>query len=199
MRPVRTRHRFGGLRGGRARGAGVAGDRARPPAAPARPGGAAARLGHRRGGVVGGRVHGVAERRAGPAARRCVAGGRARVARRRRGDCRGGCSRCSRPSTSRGQHAPGGTRLDAARVLPALHRHHLQVAAVFLVAGLLALRRLVPVGRSRAGMALGAAGGAMGGLVLAFICPFANTAHVVLAHVGGWCWRRSRARCWPPP
>jgi hypothetical protein len=60
-----------------------------------------------------------------------------------------------------------------------------KVAVVFLVAGLLALRRLVPVGGSRIGMALGAAGGAMGGLLLVFICPFATTAHVVLAHVGG--------------
>jgi hypothetical protein len=34
-------------------------------------------------------------------------------------------------------------------------------------------------------MALGAAAGAMGGLLLVFICPFANTSHVVLGHVGG--------------
>jgi hypothetical protein len=60
-----------------------------------------------------------------------------------------------------------------------------KVAVVFLIVGLLALRRLVPVGGSRVGMALGAAGGAMGGLALLFICPFASTAHVVLSHVGG--------------
>jgi len=60
-----------------------------------------------------------------------------------------------------------------------------KVAVVFLFVGLLALRRLVPVGGSRVGMALGAAGGAMGGLLLVFICPFATTAHVALAHVGG--------------
>ena len=60
-----------------------------------------------------------------------------------------------------------------------------ETAAVFLVAGLFALRRLVPVGRARAGLALGAAAGAMGGFVLHFICPFANTAHVVVGHVGG--------------
>ena len=60
-----------------------------------------------------------------------------------------------------------------------------KVAVVFLFVGLLALRRLVPVGGSRVGMALGAAGGAMGGLLLVFICPFATTTHVVLAHVGG--------------
>ena len=29
------------------------------------------------------------------------------------------------------------------------------------------------------------AGGAMGGLVLHFICPIADTGHVALAHVGG--------------
>ncbi|HXU03247.1 MAG TPA: NrsF family protein [Polyangia bacterium] len=60
-----------------------------------------------------------------------------------------------------------------------------KIAAVVLVAGLVALRRLVPVGGSRIGMALGAAGGAMGGLLLVFICPFATTAHVVGGHVAG--------------
>jgi hypothetical protein len=60
-----------------------------------------------------------------------------------------------------------------------------EVAAVFLVAGVFALRRLVPVGGARVGLALGAAAGAMGGLVLHFICPFASTTHVVLGHVGG--------------
>ncbi len=60
-----------------------------------------------------------------------------------------------------------------------------KIAAVVLVAGLIALRRLVPVGGSRVGMALGAAGGALGGLLLVFICPFASTAHVVLGHVVG--------------
>jgi hypothetical protein len=61
----------------------------------------------------------------------------------------------------------------------------LEIAVPFLVIGLFALRRLVPMGRGRMGMALGAAGGAMGGFVLHFICPFAGTAHVVLGHVGG--------------
>ena len=61
----------------------------------------------------------------------------------------------------------------------------LEIAVPFLVLGLFALRRLVPMGRARIGMALGAAGGAMGGLVLHFICPLAGTAHVVLGHVGG--------------
>jgi hypothetical protein len=60
-----------------------------------------------------------------------------------------------------------------------------EISAVFLLIGLVALRRLVPMGGARVGMALGAAGGAMGGLVLHFICPIAGTAHVVLAHVGG--------------
>jgi hypothetical protein len=60
-----------------------------------------------------------------------------------------------------------------------------EISAAFLLIGFAALRRLVPVGAPRIGMALGAAGGAMGGLVLHFICPIAGTAHVVLAHVGG--------------
>jgi hypothetical protein len=60
-----------------------------------------------------------------------------------------------------------------------------EIALPLLLVGLFALRRLVPVGRTRIGMALGAAGGAAGGLVLVFICPIATTAHVVLSHVGG--------------
>jgi hypothetical protein len=60
-----------------------------------------------------------------------------------------------------------------------------KIAIVVLIVGQLALRRLVPVGGSRVGMALGAAAGAMGGLLLVFICPFASTSHVVLGHVGG--------------
>jgi tetratricopeptide (TPR) repeat protein len=60
-----------------------------------------------------------------------------------------------------------------------------KVAVVFLAVGLVALARLVPVGSARVGMALGAAGGAAGGLLLVFICPFASAAHVVLGHVGG--------------
>jgi hypothetical protein len=60
-----------------------------------------------------------------------------------------------------------------------------KVALVFLVVGLVALRRVVPVGRARVGMALGAGAGAMGGLLLVFICPFASAAHVTLGHVGG--------------
>ena len=60
-----------------------------------------------------------------------------------------------------------------------------KVAIVFLIVGQVALRRLVPVGGSRVGMALGAAAGAMGGLLLVFVCPFASTSHVVLGHVTG--------------
>jgi hypothetical protein len=60
-----------------------------------------------------------------------------------------------------------------------------KIAIVFLAVGLVALRRVAPVGGARVGLALGAAGGAMGGFVLLFTCPFANTAHVVLSHVGG--------------
>ncbi len=61
----------------------------------------------------------------------------------------------------------------------------LLMALPCLAVGLLALRRLAPVGGPRLGLALGAAGGALGGLVLHFICPFANASHVALGHVGG--------------
>ena len=61
----------------------------------------------------------------------------------------------------------------------------LEMAAPFLLLGFIALRRLTPGGGARVGLALGAAGGAMGGLVLHFICPFAGAAHVTGGHVGG--------------
>jgi hypothetical protein len=60
----------------------------------------------------------------------------------------------------------------------------LQVAAVLLVAGFFAVRRVLPMGGRRVGMALGAAGGALGGLALHFHCPIATTGHVLLSHVG---------------
>jgi hypothetical protein len=60
----------------------------------------------------------------------------------------------------------------------------LTIAAVFLLGGALALRRVLPMGAGRIGIALGAAGGAMGGFALHLHCPMAGTAHVVLAHAG---------------
>ena len=60
-----------------------------------------------------------------------------------------------------------------------------RVAGVFFVVGFLALRRALPVGARRIGLALGAAGGALGGFALHLLCPFAGTDHVVLSHVGG--------------
>ena len=60
-----------------------------------------------------------------------------------------------------------------------------RVSGVLLLVSFLVLRRLMPVGARWLGMGLGAAGGALGGLTLHFICPFAGTDHVVLAHVGG--------------
>jgi hypothetical protein len=58
------------------------------------------------------------------------------------------------------------------------------VAAVVVLAGLLVARRVLPVGGRRLGIALGAAGGAVAGLVLHFHCPVATVAHVLLSHVG---------------
>jgi hypothetical protein len=62
-------------------------------------------------------------------------------------------------------------------------KYVLQVAAVFVVVGFLALRRVLPVGGRHMGTALGAAGGALGGLALHFLCPIATTGHVLLSHV----------------
>lgn len=63
-------------------------------------------------------------------------------------------------------------------------KYVLQVAAIFMILGLLFLRRVLPVGGRRIGLAVGAAGGALGGLALHFICPIATTGHVLLSHVG---------------
>jgi hypothetical protein len=60
----------------------------------------------------------------------------------------------------------------------------LEVAAPFVVLGFLALRRVLPMGGPRMGLALGAAGGALGGFVLHFLCPLATTGHVLVSHVG---------------
>jgi len=61
----------------------------------------------------------------------------------------------------------------------------LPIAAICFSAGILVLRRVLPMGARRIGVALGAAGGAVGGAALLFHCPIAGTAHVVLGHVGG--------------
>jgi negative regulator of sigma F NrsF-like protein len=60
----------------------------------------------------------------------------------------------------------------------------LVAAAIVVATGALVLRRLLPTGARWFGMALGAAGGATGGLALHFVCPLAVTAHVVIGHVG---------------
>jgi hypothetical protein len=61
----------------------------------------------------------------------------------------------------------------------------LPIAAVYLLAGWLVLRRVLPMGARRIGIALGAAGGAMGGFALLFHCAIAGPAHVLIGHVGG--------------
>ncbi|HVZ71959.1 MAG TPA: NrsF family protein [Polyangia bacterium] len=60
----------------------------------------------------------------------------------------------------------------------------LEAAAPVLLIGFFALRRLLPVGARAAGIAVGAAGGAIGGLALHFICPMATAGHVLIGHVG---------------
>jgi hypothetical protein len=57
-------------------------------------------------------------------------------------------------------------------------------ALVPIVLGFAALRRLVPVGSWRVGAGLGAAAGALGGLLLHCLCPVADALHVSVAHGG---------------
>jgi hypothetical protein len=63
-------------------------------------------------------------------------------------------------------------------------KYVLQVAAIFLILGFLFLRRVLPMGGRRIGLALGAAGGSLAGLALHFVCPIATTGHVLISHVG---------------
>jgi hypothetical protein len=61
----------------------------------------------------------------------------------------------------------------------------LKVTVPVLVAGALALRHLYPTGSWRIAAAIGAGGGALGGLTLHFICGYGGGLHVGLAHAGG--------------
>ena len=63
-------------------------------------------------------------------------------------------------------------------------RYVLQIAAIFLALGFIVLRRVLPVGGRRIGLAIGAAGGAVAGLALHFHCPIASTGHVLISHAG---------------
>jgi hypothetical protein len=56
-------------------------------------------------------------------------------------------------------------------------------AGTFAVAALL-LRRLVPSAGVAAGVATGISSGSAGGLLLHFICPFADAGHVTAGHAG---------------
>jgi len=82
--------------------------------------------------------------------------------------------------------APGKTTIPAS--FPTAWWHcmsfALKVAAPVLIASALVLRRLHPVGSWRVAAALGAAGGALGGLTLHFICSYGGGLHVGLAHAG---------------
>jgi Negative regulator of sigma F len=60
----------------------------------------------------------------------------------------------------------------------------LETAIPVVLLGFVVLRRVLPVGGRAAGVALGAAGGALGGLTLHFVCPMATTSHVLIGHVG---------------
>jgi hypothetical protein len=63
-------------------------------------------------------------------------------------------------------------------------RFALPVAILPVAIGLMAVRRLAPVGSWRIGAAIGAAAGALSGLCLHLICPIASPLHVACAHGG---------------
>jgi hypothetical protein len=84
--------------------------------------------------------------------------------------------------------APGHTVVPAGAALAAslagCFAFALLIALVPLLAGALALRRLLPVGGARLLAATGAAGGALGGLLLHVACPVGGGLHVGVAHGG---------------
>ncbi len=63
-------------------------------------------------------------------------------------------------------------------------RWGLITAAVPIGVGVLALRRALPVGARRIGLALGAGGGALGALFLHLHCPITDRLHLGLVHGG---------------
>jgi hypothetical protein len=64
-------------------------------------------------------------------------------------------------------------------------RFSLESLIPVLALGALMFRRAFPIGSYKVAAALGAAGGAAGGLALHFICPVGGGLHVGLAHAGG--------------
>jgi hypothetical protein len=63
-------------------------------------------------------------------------------------------------------------------------RFALPVAILPVAIGMMGVRRLAPVGSWRVGAAIGAAGGALSGLILHLLCPIASGLHVACAHGG---------------
>ena len=152
MKPVRTRSRFGAC--AVVALAGLVGPvhRAGARAVPARLAGVAGRLGDRGGDALGRRVRGVAGGRAGSAPRRRAAGAQPRLARRRGGDGAALAlfalfATVDVPGLSMQPAERGWTLLDSC-----LHciGTIAKVAVVFLIVGLVALRRLVPGRAARA-------------------------------------------------
>lgn len=60
----------------------------------------------------------------------------------------------------------------------------LRIVLPVLVAGVVALARVMLVGAARLGAAIGAAGGALSGLTLHGLCPIGGVLHVLGAHAG---------------
>jgi len=83
--------------------------------------------------------------------------------------------------------APGHSKVPENFVVVTWHclRFSLLVGAGVLLITLGALRRLRAHASWRLGLAIGAAGGALGGLSLHFLCAYATAAHVTAGHAGG--------------
>jgi hypothetical protein len=85
--------------------------------------------------------------------------------------------------------APGHSLPSTGPALLPTVEHCLSRMLLFSIASfalaLVVVRRLAWVGPLRLGAALGASGGALSGLMLHFLCPYASAIHVTLAHAGG--------------
>ncbi len=88
------------------------------------------------------------------------------------------------------QNAPGHTLIPTGAASSARWAAHCLATSLVLAAppfllGAWLLRRVVLIGAWRAGAAVGAAAGALGGLTLHLVCPVGGGVHVGLGHGGG--------------
>jgi hypothetical protein len=83
--------------------------------------------------------------------------------------------------------APGHSKVPEDFMIVAWHclRFNLLICAGVAAVAVIALRKMIKLSSWRLGAAIGAAGGALGGLTLHFLCAYATPSHVAIGHAGG--------------